>query len=199
MNSMPKHLADAIELWAALFLGDHPRMLVAASTLREKTDDRYMREVLHFAHLFLGFPRVVQALNQLPPAEERGTTSAAPASAARQQGELNFREVYGEDADAVLKHLRQLDARFTDLVVRHAYGMVFANSQVDLITRERLSVLALLATNCELQARSHIRACLRHGVSAQELEADFGQSVWLTAQQIALGKHCLQEEQARRG
>lgn len=195
---MTKHLGSSIQLWAALFAQDSERLKMAAAALRQEAGDAYLREVLHLAHLYVGFPRVVQALNHLPPAERQAYRPLRQAGTPQALGEQSFREVYGEDADPVLAHLRKLDPQFADLVLGHAYGEVFAQSQLDLMTRERLSVLALLATNCELQARSHMRACLRHDATLDELRADLRLTDWLSPQQIALGEHCLEEEQARR-
>jgi len=195
---MTKHLGPAIELWAALFAQDASRILAAAEALQQQAGDPHMRDVLHLAHLYLGFPRVVQALNLLPPAEQLQSSATRIEGLPQELGEQNFREVYGQDADPVLAHLERLDSRFCHLVLGHAYGEVFAQSSLDLMTRERLSVLALLATNCELQARSHMRACLRHGATPEELRADLRQADWLSPVQIALGERCLQEEQARR-
>lgn len=195
---MTRHLASSIRLWAALFAQDPERLKVAAAALRQEASDAYLREVLHLAHLYVGFPRVVQALNHLPTAAPQASAPSRQVGTPQTLGEESFREVYGKDADPVLAHLRKLDPQFADLVLSHAYGEVFAQSKLDLMTRERLSVLALLATNCELQARSHMRACLRHDATLDELRRDLRLTDWLNPQQIALGEHCLEEEQARR-
>ncbi len=195
---MTKYLGPSIQVWAALFAQDADRLVIASEALRQEASDDYLREVLHLAHLYVGFPRVVQALNHLPPAESQANRPPRREGARQQLGEQSFREIYGEDADPVLEHLRKLDPQFADLVLGHAYGEVFAQSLLDLMTRERLSVLALLATNCELQARSHMRACLRHGATVDQMHADLRLANWLSPEQIALGDHCLQEEQARR-
>jgi len=195
---MTKHLGSSIRLWAALFAQDSERLKVAAEALRQEAGDGFLREVLHLAHLYVGFPRVVQALNHLPPAEPQAAGPSRRVGTPRELGEQSFREVYGEDAEPVLAHLRKLDPAFAALVLGHAYGEVFAQSPLDLMTRERLSVLALVATHCELQARSHMRACLRHGASLEELRSDLRLADWLNPEQIALGEHCLEEEQARR-
>lgn len=195
---MTKYLDASIQVWAALFAQNADRLMVTAEGLRQEAGDRYLRDVLHLAHLFVGFPRVLQALNHFPPAQPLANPPVRRNGTPQELGQQIFREIYGEDAEPVLAHLRKLDSRFADLVLRHAYGEMFAQSQLDLMTRERLSVLALLATNCELQARSHIRACLRHGATGNELAKDLRMANWLSPEQIALGEHCLQEEQARR-
>jgi len=165
------------ELWAALFRREDQRLLRAADHLQQAEGEVRMRAALHMAHLFLGFPLVIRALNLLPAAT---TTEKAPqTNSGEQEGEAVFREVYGADAMPVLQHLRRLDGGFTSLVLRHAYGGVFGHSPLPLPLRERLSVLALADSGCEMQAKSHLRACLRHGVCKETLLADCLAVDWL--------------------
>ncbi|MHC4837128.1 MAG: carboxymuconolactone decarboxylase family protein [Planctomycetota bacterium] len=187
---MPERFALQAELWAALFLGEDARMVAAAAALEAEAGESDMRACLHLAHLFLGFPRVLRALNLLPPRRDE----PAPTTGDPDRGEAVFREVYGEDAAPVLAHLDRLDAPFAGLVLEHAYGRTFGGSPLPLAVRERLSVLALLATACPLQARSHLRACLRHGVDPATLRADLGCVDWLDAATRAEAATWIDEE-----
>lgn len=187
---MPERFALQAELWAALFRGEDTRLIAAAAALEAEAGEGDMRACLHLAHLFLGFPRVLRALNLLQPRlDETPAAAGDPAT-----GEAVFREVYGEDAAPVLAHLDRLDAPFAGLVLEHAYGRTFGGSPLPLPVRERLSVLALLATGCPLQARSHLRACLRHGVDAATLHADLQCVAWLDATTRAEAATWIDEE-----
>ena len=111
-----------------------------------------------------------------------------------QDGEKLFREVYGRDADPVLQHLQRVDPTFRHWVLSHAYGTTFATTKLSLEERERLSVLALVATGCWQQARSHMRACLRHGVEKKVLLQDLVAVDWLDQEAQDLAATCIHAE-----
>lgn len=142
--------------------------------------------LLRFAHLFFGIPKVLRALNllqevrgALPPEASRGPRPQAPAEGWQAYGEARFREVYGEDAERVLGRLGRLDPVVKGWVLGHAYGRTGAVHGLPLPLAERLSVLALAATDCPDQCRSHVRAALRHGVAMTTLDHDVEAAGWL--------------------
>ena len=160
----------------------------AAAELLEHEGPEAVRELLRQIHLFRGFPRVVHALNLVAPLlEARGTGTEAPPPDAGQacgvKGEQFFRQLYGEDADKVLPHLRRLDPVFSAWVLDHAYGRVMQRKLLPLAERERLAVLLLAADGCWQQWQSHARICLRLGTTADTLVDDAGRSGWLDSSQ----------------
>lgn len=165
--------------------------------------------LLRYLHLYFGFPRVVRGLGVLldegllPEADKERTPAVARAEAsaaddggaARARGEERFRHLYGEDAEPVLARLTALDPRFRDWILGHAYGSTGDGHELPLALAERLAVLALAATGCWAQCRSHLRGALRHGVTADQLRGDLTAADWLDAEQRA-GLRTLLEAEA---
>ena len=153
-----------------------------------------MQDVLRLCHLFCGFPKVVRALNlichEFGFADDVDLTSRSGSASGKEM----FAEVYGMDTDPVLGHLQRVDPTFLSWVVEHAYGTTFNATDLNLEERERLSVVALAACGCWQQARSHIRACLRHGVSLEDLLADLERVEWLSSEQQDLAATCVHTE-----
>lgn len=155
-----------------------------------------LQDLLRICHLFYGFPRVVRAQTQI--SQEIGFLDPSSAVAIPEDplatGEELFREVYGRDAEPVLQHLERVDPQYRSWVLRHAYGTAFATTSLSLEERERLSVMALCATGCWQQARSHMRACLRHGIAPAALLADLESVDWLSREARDLATTCIHAE-----
>jgi alkylhydroperoxidase/carboxymuconolactone decarboxylase family protein YurZ len=191
-------LTPIFHVAAALHRGDDDRLLVECRGLLEDPAGgrALLHDVLRLCHLFCGFPKVVRALNLIchefgfAAADELGTPGTGDAAT----GGAMFAEVYRSDTEPVLEHLKRVDPLFLSWVVEHAYGTTFAHTSLDLEERERLSVVALAASGCWQQARSHIRACLRHGVTAEALLADLERVPWLTVEQQDLAATCISTE-----
>ncbi len=137
----------------------------------------FAREVLRTLSLFFGFPPVLRALDLAADTlAARGAADPVPRTIS---GAEAFAEVYGSDAAPVLARLGELDPQLRCWVIEHAYGRAYAGPLLDLQERERLAVLALAATHCWKQCDSHLRACLRLGVSLETLCKDASAGDWL--------------------
>ena len=190
-------LTPIFDLAAALHHGDDERLLRVSRELLDSPNSNraFLHDVLRLCHLFCGFPKVVRALNLIShqfgfaQAADLVAPTANPAS-----GREMFAEVYGTDTNPVLEHLQQVDPLFLEWVIEHAYGTTFGATSLSLLERERLSSVALAACGCWQQARSHIRACLRHGASESDLLADLDRVAWLSREQKDLAATCISAE-----
>lgn len=183
---------------AHLHHSEEAAFVEACTDFRDNFDPErlLLTDLLRVCHLFYGFPRIVRATTLL--AQQIGFVPAEEAVAFPEDrlktGEEAFREVYGKDADPVLAHLERVDPTFRNWVLGHAYGTTFATTRLSLEERERISVLALSASGCWQQARSHMRACLRHEVSAEDLLADLQVVRWLDQEGLDLATTCIHAE-----
>lgn len=195
---MSERLPAMYRVVAALHHGHEEEFIAACRAFRSEHDPEriLLQDLLRVCHLFYGFPRIVHAITLV--AQELGQLEPPSVVHLSEDplacGETLFREVYGRDADPVLEHLQRVDPQFRDWVLRHAYGTTFASTLLSLEERERLSVMALCATDCWQQARSHMRACLRHGVAGETLLADLDRAAWLSAEQRDLAATCIHAE-----
>lgn len=191
-------LEAMFQVVAALHHGKETEFVEACRVFRDTHDpDRLLlTDLLRVCHLFYGFPRIVRATTLL--AQQLGFVAAEEAVPFVEDrlatGEAAFREVYGRDADPVLAHLERIDPTFRSWVLGHAYGTAFATTRLSLEERERISVLALSASGCWQQARSHMRACIRHGVTPAQLLADLQAVTWLDQEGIDLATTCIHAE-----
>ena len=134
--------------------------------------DRGWREAVLQAHLFAGFPRVVEALSVLgahgglgePAADEVRAEPDLP-----QRGTELFDRIYGDHADRVRRFLSAAHPDFADWVAGHAYGRVLTRPGLPADRRELLAVAALAATDQDRQLASHARGSLRCGATVEEV------------------------------
>ncbi len=191
MTPPPSHseLHAHATLAAAVQRGSAEQIAAAARALAEQADATTVHEVLRLLHLFLGFPRIVRALQAVaaevpapPEVEKTGDGADQEPSAWRDHGVACFHTLYGERADGVLRHLEELDPLFRDWVVEHAYGRVMARPGLAMADKERLAVLALAATGCWVQWKAHAGNALHLGVPAGCLHADLELGDWLSAE-----------------
>ncbi|MDA0666406.1 MAG: carboxymuconolactone decarboxylase family protein [Planctomycetota bacterium] len=195
---MSQRLPDFFRIVSALHHGRDEDLVSASEKFiqGQESQREVLQDLLRVCHLFYGFPRIVRALTLI--SQQLGTPSKLSevciAEDPLQKGEVVFREVYGRDANPVLTHLDRVDPQFRAWVLRHAYGTAFATTCLSLDERERLSVMTLVATGCWQQARSHMRACLRHGVSLEDLLQDLVCVEWLDREQCDLATTCLHAE-----
>jgi alkylhydroperoxidase/carboxymuconolactone decarboxylase family protein YurZ len=184
-------LHAAFELAASVDRGQAEATRQAALRVETHLGSGASREILRVLHLFFGFPKIVQALNaciEVMPAlsvEPSSQQEANPLSD-RAQGELNFRQLYAEDADRVLKHLAWLDPIFCEWILDHAYARGLQREGLDVTQIERLAVLCLAATDCWKQWESHVAIARRLGVTRATLQADCeAAQAWLGAASCA--------------
>ncbi|MDP7062275.1 MAG: carboxymuconolactone decarboxylase family protein [Planctomycetota bacterium] len=189
-------LTPIFSIASALHHGDDDRLLrVCSQMLQHPQGSRaLMQDVLRLCHLFCGFPKVVRALNLVCHEYGFAEEEDLMGKDSHSSGKQIFEEVYGSDSEPVLDHLQRVDPIFLSWVVEHAYGTTFHSTDLSLEERERLSVVALAASGCWQQARSHIRACLRHGVSLEDLLSDLERVEWLSSEQQDLAATCIHTE-----
>jgi len=171
MGSNEAKHARLARLFTAIVIGawDEVRKLRAEAAYGEP--DRAWREALLQAHVFAGFPRVVEALGVL---EECGGVGEAGADERLdedeqpERGRALFERIYGDHADRVRAFLRRGHADFARWIESHAYGRILSRPGLEAAERERLAICALAALGQERQLASHVRGALRCGATAEQ-------------------------------
>ena len=136
--------------------------------------DRAWREALLQAHLFAGFPRVVEALRILEDAGGLGTLE--PGEALHEpdhfaRGRVLFERIYAEHAAPVRERLEGFHPVFARWIEGHAYGRVLSRPGLAPARRELLAVASLAALDQDRQLASHARGALLLGASHPALLA----------------------------
>jgi AhpD family alkylhydroperoxidase len=144
---------------------------------RGRRPDRGWREVLLQAHLFCGFPRVVEAWGVLREGGDLGsldederedwTTTGLP-----DRGRRLFDAIYAESADAVRATLAGHHPELARWIEEHAYARVLTRAGLTPRLRELAAVVALAVQAQDRQLASHTRGAVRLGATpAEVLEA----------------------------
>lgn len=79
-------------------------------------------------------------------------------------------QIWGDKADVTEQALRELDADLADLVINVAYEDVFTRPNLDLKTRELLSIAHLLSVGTTSELKTHIYGALNNGSSFAEIK-----------------------------
>ena len=169
MNRATRALVDvAIAIGADERDGLHAALSTAATHASLAEVD----EVLLQSHLFVGYPRVLNAF------QVWRTIAPAPAAASpagdedewAARGAQTFQKVYGEQHAKLLENVGQLHPDLERWMIVAGYGKVISRAGLDLPTRE-LCIIALLATqDAEKQLYSHLRGALNVGVAVEDVE-----------------------------
>jgi 4-carboxymuconolactone decarboxylase len=78
----------------------------------------------------------------------------------------------GLDPEAVVASVASVDERFGHTIVEYAFGEIIARPELDLRTRQLVTVAVLAAIGgCEAQLEAHIPATLRAGATRTEIIA----------------------------
>ncbi|WP_137722888.1 carboxymuconolactone decarboxylase family protein [Prescottella subtropica] len=78
----------------------------------------------------------------------------------------------GLDPDAVVASVAPVDERFGHTVVEYAFGEIIARPELDLRTRQLVTVAVLAAIGgCEAQLEAHLPATVRAGATPTEIVA----------------------------
>jgi 4-carboxymuconolactone decarboxylase len=133
---------------------------------------RPWREALLQAHLFAGFPRIVEAFGVLE--EVGGLGAPEPEEVLAEpdlpeRGQALFEAVYGPRAEAVSARLRSHHPDFAHWVLGHAYGRVLTRPGLTAAQREVLAVVALAALGQDRQLAGHARGAVAVGAAPQAL------------------------------
>lgn len=163
-----------VRLSTAVVIGAWDAVTALRAAAPEGEPDRAWREAVLQAHLFAGFPRVVEALGVLGAAgglgepdedEVRGEPDLP------ERGAELFDRIYGDHAERVRRFLRAGHPDFADWIAGHAYGRVLTRPGLAPDRRELLAVAALAATDQDRQLASHARGSLRCGATVDEVRA----------------------------
>jgi 4-carboxymuconolactone decarboxylase len=129
-------------------------------------------EVLLQAHLFVGFPLVLEALilwRRILPSHP--VRSAETAEEWVPRGEAVCRTVYASNYEKLRANVTALHPDFDEWMVTGGYGRVIGRTGLDLATRE-LCIVALLAVwDAPRQLHSHLRGALHAGATESEVSA----------------------------
>lgn len=163
------HLA---RLFASVVLGrwDEVERLRRAAGPGEP--DRAWREAVLQAHVFAGFPRVVEAYGVLARCGGLGTPAPDEVLAEPdrpERGRALFERIYGERAEAIRADLAAGHPDFAAFIEGHAYGRILARPGLEPAQRELLAVAALAALGQERQLASHARGARRCGATSEDV------------------------------
>lgn len=164
--------ARLARLFTAIVLGDWGALRAARAAAAPGEPDRSWREALLQAHLFAGFPRVVEACGVL--AEVGGLGRPEPGEIAGEpdrpeRGRALFDRIYADGAERVRAALTAGHPDLASWIEGHAYGRVLSRPGLDPARRELLAVAGLAATGQERQLASHARGALRCGARPEAL------------------------------
>ena len=170
-------LSDAekrlLRLSVALCTGQWDALRAVRRSAPPGEPDRRWRETMLQAHLFAGFPRVVEACGVL--AEEGGLGTPDPAETRPQGDRFNaghalFERIYAQKAEAVRTALQDFHPTLERWIEGHAYGRVLSRPGLSVDRRELLAVACLAAlANQERQLASHVRGAVHVGAEPEEL------------------------------
>lgn len=172
--SLDPYLGRLLRLSAAICLGNWSALRALRRAAPPGEPDRGWREAVLQAHLFAGFPRVVEACEVL--AEDGGLGAPEPAELPAHpdrfaEGRALFDQVYGDLAAPVRARLQAHHPVLAGWIEGHAYGRVLARGGLSPARRELLAVACLAALEQDRQLASHVRGALRVGATAPELQA----------------------------
>ncbi len=143
-----------------------------------------VEEVLLQAHLFVGFPIVLNAfgvwreMTAEGAGSSRGDAAAPPggdgAHDSAAAGEALCRAVYGRSYERLRRNLGRLHPALDRWIVEDGYCRTLSRPGLSVETRELCIVALLAAGGHEAQLRAHLRGALNVGAAAEHVEAALG-------------------------
>jgi len=162
-----------VDLSATLATRDQPALERALRYGERFAARRSMEEVLLQAHLFVGFPLVLEAFllwRRISPAGPPGLESEDRDDWVS-RGEGVCRIVYGHSYEKLRLNVATLHPELDRWMVVGGYGRVIGRPGLDLATRE-LCISALLAVwGTPRQLHSHLRGAVNAGANPGEVTA----------------------------
>lgn len=136
--------------------------------------EREVDEVLLQAHLFVGFPRALNALAEWRRLRTRAPSDNAGAESEvgrMERGEELCRAVYGSAFDSLRERAGDLHPAIDRWMIEDGYGKVLSRPGLP-VERRELAVIAILAVQgVAQQLHSHLRGALRVGCVPERVEA----------------------------
>ena len=81
------------------------------------------------------------------------------------------RQVLGDEyVDAAVAATTPFTRRFQDLITRYAWGEIWSTPDLDLQTRSRMTITALIALGRFDELEMHVRAAVRLGLTPRDIE-----------------------------
>lgn len=166
-----------IRISAALGAGDGEEVRRVLERASGEAPARVLEEALLQAHLFVGFPPVLEAFAAWRRAS--GRPGAGPDDArvdrrdpdrVREDGRATCRRVYGRAYPRLRSNVAGLHPDLDRWMVRDGYGKVLARAGLDLAVRELCIVALLTGARWPRQLHSHLRGALRVGASPGSVE-----------------------------
>lgn len=179
---MTEDVRILVELSAVLGGRDDPRteQILGRAAERAEDDGRVaasVEEALLQAHLFVGFPAVLNTMGEWrglrdAPAtpEEDGLSAPESTSEWQERGEAVCRRVYGGAYEELRSAVARLHPALDRWMVTAGYGKVLGREGLELGVRELCNVALLAAAGWGPQLYSHARGALLVGVPEEDVE-----------------------------
>lgn len=191
VDFMPErfHLSRCLAWYsAALAIAEEELMTLAIGRGREfgVTRDQFYEVILQ-SYLFLGFPRMLLAaenLNQIMPGHTTGTNTAVRVEEeyARwyEDGERLCQRIYGDAFEPLKTKVQPMAPEIFNWMILEGYGKVLSRPGLDIEIRELSIVAFLIAENRPKQLWSHMKGAINVGVAMEHLQAvvtDLGEAI----------------------
>mmetsp|Transcript_72037 Transcript_72037/g.192501 ORF Transcript_72037/g.192501 Transcript_72037/m.192501 type:complete len:264 (-) Transcript_72037:330-1121(-) len=142
-------------------------------------------EVILQAHNLAGFPRTINAMMKV---FELGISTEGikeyqevqDIDAWAKDGDKTLKTVYGDVATKMRKNFHHLHPLMESIIVEHIYGRMLSRPVVGLRIREMVTLATVSGQDLPIQTLSHIRGCIRCGVTKEEVDSVIDQTglVW---------------------
>jgi len=166
-------VAALAELSARLACGGPRAWKVALRAGQEVATDLEIEEALLQAHLFVGFPIVLNAFivwRELKGAPAAQSLDASPAER-RAAGEALCRRVYGKVYERLRDNVGSLHPDLDRWMVEEGYGRTLSRPGLSPVARELCVIALLAAAGQERQLRAHLLGALNTGADRAEVNA----------------------------
>ena len=186
-----------VRLSAVLVIADEDAWREALGAAARHSHDVEIEEVLLQAHLFVGFPVVLNAFgvwrelagegHPTGAAESGGAPAGTQVSDRARKGEALCRTVYVDIYERLRGHVRGLHPDLDRWMVEDGYGRTLARPGLSVQMRELCIVALLAAGGHERQLRGHLRGALNVGATRGRVEAALGIGIEAARQARARG------------
>ena len=142
--------------------------------LNQNADPKQLYEVALQSYLFLGFPRMLIAVEALSALLPKGSLSHQPLELSPddltdwfERGQELCRQVYGSSYDALKTRVQKMAPEVFLWMELEGYGKVLSRPGLGIIDREMSIVACLTMENRNSQLHSHLRGALNVGAEPQ--------------------------------